>query len=125
MRLPGSAALIGTSCDGAGRRPPPRRRRHPPRRAETLARAPCVAVARGVVPIEAAVAEAEARAARNGLTLETYDGDFGDPWPGVRFAGAQLMRGREVIGWAACSYRDEASRKVALLSSLERVYFRP
>jgi hypothetical protein len=70
-------------------------------------------------------AEAEARAARNGLTLETYDGEFGAVWPGVRFAGVRLMRGREVVGWATHSYRDEASKKRALSSSLAWVYKTP
>ena len=69
--------------------------------------------------------EAEARAARNGLTLEVGDQDGGCAWPAVRYATVRLMRGREVVAAVTHSYRDDASKKRALSFCLERVYNRP
>lgn len=71
------------------------------------------------------VAEAEARAARNGLTLEFGDTDAGSAWPGVRYAVVRLMRGSEVVAAAVHSCRDEASKRRALSSCLAWVYKTP
>lgn len=72
-----------------------------------------------------AIAAAEARAARNGLTVEVRDTDAGCAWPGHRYASVHLMRGREQVGAAVMSYHDEASKQRALCDCAERVYKRP
>lgn len=71
------------------------------------------------------LAEAEARAARNGLTLELGDTDAGSAWPGVRYASVHLMRGREQVAGIAHSYRDDASKQRALSFCLAWVYKTP
>lgn len=80
--------------------------------------------ARAAVRVSA-TAEAEARAARNGLTLEVGDVDAGCAWPGRRYAMVRLMNGREMIAAMTMSYRDEASKQRALCVCAERVYYRP
>lgn len=70
-------------------------------------------------------AEAHARAASNGLTLELGDRDAGSVWPGASFAFAHLMRGREQVSGSMHSYRDEAGRKRALRFCAEQVFNTP
>jgi hypothetical protein len=72
-----------------------------------------------------AIEQAEARAARNGLTLETGDVDLGSSWPGKRMAAVHLMRGSEQVAAFAMSYGDDAGRERALRFCAERVFNRP
>lgn len=70
-------------------------------------------------------AEAEARAKRNGLTIEYGDGPAGAGWPGVGFVSVHLMRGREQVAGMAFSYRDDAGRERALSFCAKRVFYAP
>jgi hypothetical protein len=72
-----------------------------------------------------AVAEAEARAARNGLRLEFDDRDAGPSWPGKRYASAHLFDGQRQMAGVAHSYGDEASRQRALSFCAKWVFYAP
>jgi hypothetical protein len=71
------------------------------------------------------VAEAEARAARNGLTLEYGDHEAGAAWPGARFVSVHLMRGAEQVAGMAHSYHDDAGRERALSFCAKQVFYAP
>lgn len=71
------------------------------------------------------LAAAEARAARNGLSLEYGDVDLNVSWRGARMVSVHLMRGREQVASAAMSYRDEASKERALSFCAKRVFYAP
>lgn len=72
-----------------------------------------------------AIVQAEACAARNGLTLETGDTDLGATWPGKRMASVRLMNGRDQVASFAMTYTGEAHRERALRFCAERVFNRP
>jgi hypothetical protein len=71
-----------------------------------------------------AIAEAEARAARNGLRLEFDDRDAGN-CPGMGFVSAHLYDGKLQVAGYEMTYHDDAGRERALRFCAERVYFRP
>jgi hypothetical protein len=72
-----------------------------------------------------AVAEAEARAAKDGLRLEFDDRDAGPAWPGARYASAHLYEGRKQVAGIFHSYRDEAGRQRALSFCAKWVFYTP
>jgi hypothetical protein len=71
------------------------------------------------------LAEAEARAARNGLRLEVGDVDAGPVWPGVRYASVHLFSGRDQVASMARTYRDDAGKERALQFCSKQVFNRP
>ena len=71
------------------------------------------------------LAEAHARAARNGLMLEVRECEIGRAWPGKSWLQVWLMDGRQQVSGAAMTFGCEASKARALSVCLERVYNRP
>lgn len=69
--------------------------------------------------------EAEARAARNGLTIEYGDVDLSTTWPGARLATAYLFRGSEQVAGFAISYHGPDEKEQALRIAAKRVFQRP
>lgn len=71
------------------------------------------------------LAEARARAGRNGLELTVSDSDPSPAWPGQRYASVHLMRGDQLVAGVSCSYPEKAGPDRALSFCAKQVFLRP